>query len=66
MVQELKTLHEFNDFINKHQLAVVDFTAAWCGPCKRLTPKFEQYSTQYKNWAFAKVDVDILPFHLKI
>jgi thioredoxin 1 len=40
-------------------LLVVDFTAAWCGPCKTLLPILEALATEYKNHArFATVDVD--------
>jgi len=40
------------------RLAVIDFTATWCGPCKMISPFFEELSTKYHGVSFYKVDVD--------
>lgn len=38
---------------------LVQFTAQWCGPCKRITPDFERMAAQAGDqMLFAKVDVD--------
>jgi thioredoxin len=37
----------------------VDFTATWCGPCKRLSPILEELAKEYKGKiVIYKVDVD--------
>jgi thioredoxin 1 len=41
---------------------VVDFWAAWCGPCRMVGPIIEEMSTEYDGKAIiGKVDVDANP-----
>lgn len=52
-----------NDFeveIENHEgLAVVDFWATWCGPCRMIGPYLDQLSIEYVGKAkVAKLDVD--------
>lgn len=43
-------------------VAVVDFWAEWCGPCKTLAPAFASVSESFDGRAvFAKVNVDDAP-----
>lgn len=49
---------DFNSRIGKAGLAVVDFYATWCGPCKAIAPQIEVLSTKYPTVLFLKVDVD--------
>lgn len=44
---------------SKQALVLVDFWAAWCGPCKQLTPIIEKVVRSYKGKVrLVKVDVD--------
>lgn len=50
----------FEQEILKHDgVSLVDFWAAWCGPCRMIAPHVEQLATEYEGRVkVAKVDVD--------
>jgi thioredoxin 1 len=52
------TTAQFEETIANHEMLVIDFWAAWCGPCKFFAPIFEQAATRHPEIAFAKVNVD--------
>lgn len=59
MVHQPASSEEFKELI-KSGIVIVDFSATWCGPCKVISPFFEELSKQHTSIKFIKVDVDEL------
>ena len=52
------TENEFKELVN--DTIVVQFSAAWCGPCKVLTKTIEQNEDKF-NVPIYKIDIDHAP-----
>ena len=47
----------FEEFIEKYPLSIVDFWAPWCAPCKAMAPRLRRLSNIYKGKvAFGKLN----------
>ena len=60
-IKHFKTA-EFDAAVAAAPLAMVDFWADWCGPCKMLSPVVESIGSQYEGKVrVGKVNVDEEP-----
>lgn len=68
--REMRTVSEpidltddnFDEFLSKNHIVVVDFWAEWCAPCRAIAPVVKELAKQYAGKVvFGKLNVDENP-----
>lgn len=49
------------EVLKAEQTVIVDFWAAWCGPCKMLSPIVDQIAEEHPEIKVCKVNIDEEP-----
>jgi thioredoxin 1 len=57
MVQDV-TDETFDAFVKESPVAVIDCWAAWCAPCRFLSPVVEELAKEHGEVSFGKLNVD--------
>jgi len=52
------TKDNFDEMVSGSEIAVLDFWAPWCGPCKQFGPIFEKVSQEYPDILFGKINTE--------
>lgn len=52
------TFKEFGKTVEDNDIVLVDFWAAWCGPCRMFSPIYEKASEKHSDVVFGKVDTE--------
>lgn len=52
------TAKNFQEYVEKPGILVIDWWATWCGPCRAFAPIYEKASDKYTDVVFGKIDTD--------
>ncbi|CAL9366388.1 MULTISPECIES: thioredoxin [Streptomyces] len=55
------TKENFDQMVTDNEFVLIDFWAAWCGPCRQFAPVYEKAAEENPDLVFGKVDTEAQP-----
>lgn len=55
------TKENFAELKSSNKLALIDFYADWCGPCRAVSPIVDELAEEKKEFLIGKINVDDEP-----
>jgi thioredoxin len=55
------TAENFNQYVDRDGMLVIDWWAPWCGPCRAFGPIYDKASDTYADITFGKVNTEDQP-----
>ncbi|MFJ6080372.1 thioredoxin [Streptomyces sp. NPDC092369] len=55
------TKENFDQTVTDNEFVLIDFWAAWCGPCRMFAPIYDKAAEENPDLVFGKIDTEAQP-----